>query len=169
MIKPNKSCPDLKLMRVDDTVWDLKKQNPENFIMLVFYRGLHCPVCKKYLQELTPKLDEFSERGVDVIAISMDSSERAKLAVEKWEIEQLPVAYNLTESMAREWGLYVSTAIKDEEPDVFSEPGLYLVRPDYTLYSASIQTMPFARPKFDDLLKSIDFVLDEKYPARGGY
>ena len=29
------------------------------------------------------------------------------------------------------------------------------------------QSVPFARPSFDALLKGIDFVLDKDYPARG--
>jgi hypothetical protein len=54
-----------------------------------------------------------------------------------------------------------------EEPALFSEPGLFLVRPDGTLYFATVQTMPFARPHFDDIVKAIDFVLAKDYPARG--
>ncbi|QNJ97813.1 peroxiredoxin-like family protein [Constantimarinum furrinae] len=168
MIKPNALCPDLKLPLVEGGDWELKDQNPEHFTMMIFYRGLHCPVCKKYLEALEKKLSDFKDRGVDVVAISMDTEKRAKISTEKWDIKNVPVAYSMTEAIARDWGLYISKAIKDEEPEVFSEPALFLVRPDKTLYSASIQTMPFARPQFDDLLKSIDFINEKNYPARGG-
>jgi len=30
-----------------------------------------------------------------------------------------------------------------------------------------VQTMPFARPQFDDILKALDVVLARTYPARG--
>jgi peroxiredoxin len=168
MIKPKQKVPSLKLDLINGTSWELSKQNSENFTMLIFYRGLHCPVCKKYLEALTPKLEDFNELGVNVIAISMDTEKRAKISSEKWEIDSLPLAYGLTESKAREWGLYISHAIKDEEPDVFSEPALFLVKSDETLYSSSVQTMPFARPEFGDLIKAIKFILKEDYPARGG-
>jgi hypothetical protein len=32
-----------------------------------------------------------------------------------------------------------------------------------------VQTMPFARPHFDELLAAIDFALAKDYPARGEY
>jgi hypothetical protein len=54
-----------------------------------------------------------------------------------------------------------------EEPTHFSEPALYLIRPDGTLYVGSIQTMPFARPHVADILAAIDYVLKNNYPARG--
>lgn len=79
----------------------------------------------------------------------------------------MPIGYDLKEEEARDWGLYISNAIKDEEPDVFSEPGLFLINADGTLYCSAVQTMPFARPDFKALLKAIDFIQKEDYPARG--
>ena len=61
------------------------------------------------------------------------------------------------------------TSIGIEEPAQFSEPGLFLVHPDGTLYWGSTQTMPFARPHFDEILGAIDFVTKNDYPARGEY
>lgn len=81
MIKPTEKVPELKLKLINDTKWDLSKQNAEHFTLIVFYRGLHCPVCKKYLEDLKTKLSDFEERGVNVIVVSMDSEERAKKQV----------------------------------------------------------------------------------------
>lgn len=167
MIKPKTKTPELTLDLINGTRWELAKQDPEAYTMVVFYRGLHCPVCKKYLQELTSKLDEFSKRGINVIAVSMDSEERAKKSAEKWETGNLPIGYEMSKQTAKDWGLFISESIKDAEPDVFSEPGLFLINSDGTLYSSSVQSMPFARPDLDDLLKAIDFVKEENYPARG--
>lgn len=50
---------------------------------------------------------------------------------------------------------------------MFSEPALYIVRADGTLYFGSVQTMPFARPSFQELLGSLDFAIQRNYPARG--
>ncbi|MDZ7857087.1 hypothetical protein [Sphaerotilus sp.] len=62
------------------------------------------------------------------------------------------------------------TSIGIEEPALFSEPGVFLVRPDGTLYYyGEVQTMPFARPQFQDLLGAIDFALAKDYPARGEF
>ena len=56
-----------------------------------------------------------------------------------------------------------------EEPPLFSEPGVFLVRPDGTLYYGAVQTMPFARPQFQDLLGAVDVAISKNYPARGEY
>lgn len=49
------------------------------------------------------------------------------------------------------------------------EPGLVLVKPDRTIYYASVQSMPFVRPAFNEMLKAIDFTIEHRYPARGEY
>jgi len=87
--------------------------------------------------------------------------------VEAWEVDELNIDYGFKTEDARKWDLYISEGIKDNEPKAFFEPGLFLIKPDNTLYAASIQTMPFARPKFDEMLKAIDFVIEKDYPARG--
>jgi len=133
----------------------------------VAYRGLHCPICKTYLRDLDHKLAEFKALGVKGVAASTDIRERAEQARTEWGIEHLPIAYGLGIEQARTWGLYVSAGIKDGEPPLFAEPGLFLIRPDQTLYAASIQTMPFARPSFSDVLAAVKFVTEKGYPARG--
>jgi len=59
------------------------------------------------------------------------------------------------------------TSIGIEEPAQFSEPGLFLVKPDGTLYWANVSTMPFARPHFTEILQAIDFAVKNNYSARG--
>ena len=146
----------------------------EQFDLLVFYRGLHCPLCTKYLLELERLAPEFASRGVQVVAISSDTEERGRQMAQKVSAKAVKFAYGLGLRSARQWGLYVSTSrgktsIGIEEPALFSEPGVFLVRPDGTLYYGSVQTMPFARPPFQDLLGAIDFALSKDYPARGEF
>lgn len=54
-----------------------------------------------------------------------------------------------------------------EEPPRFAEPGIFLIRPDGSVYFAAVQTMPFARPHFSEILSALDFILKNDYPARG--
>ena len=142
--------------------------------MVVFYRGLHCPICTKYLLELERLAPEFASRGVQVVAVSSDSEERAREMAQKIGAKSLPFGFGLSLRSARQWGLYISTSrgktsIGIDEPALFSEPGVFLVRPDGTLYYGAVQTMPFARPHFQDLLGGVDFALAKDYPARGEY
>jgi peroxiredoxin len=169
---PRQKVPALEVATVGTGPWRLSDQSPENFTMIVFYRGLHCPVCARQLQELRDRLPEFEQRGVKVIAISSDAEDRARQTKEKYKLDNLTIGYGLELDKAREWGLYLSsgrgkTSIGIEEPSLFTEPALYLVRPDQTLYFGSVQTMPFARPHFDDVLTAINYAVDKNYPARG--
>jgi peroxiredoxin len=174
MLTPRKAVPALKVPTLAHAEFDLQSEKPARFTMVVFYRGLHCPICTKYLLELGRVLPEFAQRGVNVIAVSSDTRERAQAMADKLNAPNLRMGYGLGLARARDWGLSISatrglTSIGIEEPALFSEPGIFLVRPDGTLYYAAVQTMPFARPHFDELIGALDFVIAKDYPARGEY
>ncbi len=144
------------------------------FDLLVFYRGLHCAICTKYLGDLARLAPDFLSRGVQIAAISSDSEERGRDMAEKITAKDVKIGYGLSLEHARQWGLYISTArgktsLGIEEPAWFSEPGVFLVKPDGTLYYGSVQTMPFARPPFQELLGAVDFAIARDYPARGEF
>lgn len=169
---PRRPAPALRVPLVGGGHFVLGAEPGEHFGLLVFYRGLHCPICAKYLLELARLKDEFAQRGVAILAVSSDTEERAAAMAEK--VPGLRFGYGLNLYSARQWGLYISagrgkTSINLEEPALFSEPGVFLVRPDGTLYYGAVQTMPFARPGFADLLAAVDFVIAKDYPARGEY
>jgi len=134
--------------------------------------GFTAPFARPQLRELESKLEEFDKRGVAVVAVSSDTKERAMQTRDGWGLTRLRIGYGLDLPAARRWGLFISsgrgmTSTGVEEPARFSEPALYLIRPDGTLYFGSVQTMPFARPHFADILAAIDYVLKNNYPARG--
>lgn len=172
MLKPREAAPQMSFPTIDGDTWTLSERSPKNLTLVVAYRGLHCPVCRGYLKELNDLAGEFAERGVEIVAVSTDGEERARTAKTEWELPNLTLGYGISIEDARKMGLYISTSrgktsIGIEEPEKFNEPGLYLVKPDGTLYSAFIQTTPFARPKLDEILKAVDFVNANNYPARG--
>ena len=168
MLKPGQPVPALDLPLTIEARFELEKQKPDNFTMLVFYRGKHCPICKKYLTELGRKLDKFTDKGINVFAISMDSPERAAVSHEEWDTHDLPLAHSLSEDKAREFGLYISEKREgSKEPDVFSEPGLFVVNSDGTLHFTVVQSAPFTRPDLDDLLEGLMFTIEKDYPTRG--
>ena len=135
--------------------------------MVVFFRGLHCPVCRAQLTELNRRLGELEERGIDVVAVSGETRERTIQLAEEWRLERLPLSYGLTEAQMRAWGLFISHGINDTEPALFNEPGLFLISPDHAVYYESILSMPVGRPRLDDLLSGIDYWTTHGYPARG--
>ncbi len=169
---PRQQAPTLEVATVGGGTWSLADQSPENFTMVVFYRGLHCPICSMYLGDLNKKAAEFADKGVNVVVVSSDEEGRANDARQKWGLDNLTVGYGLDLDTARAWGLYISagkgvSGAGIEEPALFSEPGLFLIKPDNSVYFVTTQTMPFARPSFADILKALDFVIAKNYPARG--
>ena len=77
MLKPRKPVPALEFDIVGGGRWSLAAQRPQNFTMVVFYRGFHCPVCRRYTSELNGMIGEFDKRGVSSVMTSTDSGERA--------------------------------------------------------------------------------------------
>ena len=168
---PGQPVPSLSLRTLDGD-WSLAGSQPSAFTMLVFYRGYHCPLCGKQLAALKERLPRFAEAGVEVIALSTDTEERARKAMHEWGLDGVNLGYGLGLGDARAWGLYLSrsrgvTSMGVEEPRIFSEPGLFLVRPDGTLYASFIQTTPFTRPAFDDILAALGVIAAKDYPPRG--
>lgn len=173
-LMPRQRVPALGVPTTDGARFVLGAEPAERFDLVVFYRGLHCPICAKYLLELERLAPEFHKRSVNLIAISSDDEERGKKMAAKVHASGVKFGYGLGLASARAWGLYISagrgaTSIGIEEPKLFSEPGVFLIKPDGTLYYGSTQTMPFARPQFQDLLAAIDFAIAKDYPARGEY
>ncbi len=171
VLKPREPVPALAVDTLDGS-WSLAEQKPDNFTLVVFYRGLHCPICSKYIGEMNKMVDDFGEIGVGMIALSQDTRERAAQAREDWGLENLEVGYGATLEHVRDWGLHRSagrgkTSIGIEEPAEFNEPGIFIVRPDQTLYWSQVSTMPFARPHFREILGALKFALEKDYPARG--
>ncbi len=174
MLMPRQKTPTLTLPLLGGGQFDLNTDGGERGTLVCFYRGLHCPICISYLKELERLTPEFEKRGVKTLAVSSDVEERAAGMAEKIGANALRIAHSLALAKALEWGLYISTSrgktsIGIEEPALFSEPGLFLVQPGRVLYYGSVQTMPFVRPHFSEMISALDFAIPNNYPARGEY
>jgi len=166
---PGKKIPSLEVNTLNDTLWSIDDYLDKAKYMIVFYRGLHCPVCSDFLKQIDNQLLEYKNSNTEVIAISMDSKEKAIKAKNKWGIANLNIAYGLTEEKAREWGLYISKSIKESESAIFCEPGLFIIKEDGSLYLANTSNMPWARPDVSTLPAKLVFAEENEYPVRGNF
>lgn len=168
-IIPGKKAPSLNIETISGNTWSLDKRLNKSKCMIVFYRGLHCPVCSVFLKQIESQLLEYKKSNTEVIAVSMDNKEKALKVKSDWSIKNLNIAYGLSEENARKWGLYISKSIKEAESDLFCEPGLFIIKEDGTLYLANTSNMPWARPDLTDFPAKLIFAEENNYPVRGNY
>lgn len=166
-VRPREPAPKLDVPLVGGGRFVLGASKPKSFTLILFYRGLHCQRCKGYLGEIDRSLSEFAERGVEVVAVSADSKDRAKKSVVDWGLKALKVGYGMDIDEARAWGLFISRAIRDDEPPIFTEPGTFLVDADGRLNVAVINSITRMRPYPQDILDTIDRLIETGAPARG--
>ena len=171
MVVPGFQAPALSVETVAHGRFDLAENVPPGGTLVVFYRGLHCPICRTQLKELDDRIGDFAIRGVQLVAISGDTPERAANLVDEMQIIRLPVGHSLPMPAARDdWGLFISTAREGtDEPALFSEPGHFWVRADGTVSFSVVHSLPFMRPTADQILKALDFTLTKGFPPRGSY
>lgn len=169
LITPKSRFPDFDFPLVAGERFDLQDMDPpEAFTVIVAYRGLHCPKCKAQLQDIDPMVRALSSKGYRVVAVSMDSETRVKQTVKDWELKNIPVAYDMGLLSAKSFGLFISDKREgSEEPDIFSEPGIFVIKPDGSLYAQYIQNTPFGRPPLGDIIDGLEFVREHDYPTRG--
>ena len=167
MLIPGRPVPPLALETVDHGPWSLAAGTSERFWLLVFYRGFHCPICREYVSELDRLGDEFKSIGVQPVAISMDSAERAQESVKAWGIERVPGVPGPSREAARGRRLLFPSrgSVDDHRPSY--QPPLFLVRPNGVLYGSTVNSMPFARATFSDLLIAVRNIIEFDPPERG--
>lgn len=142
-------------------------QRGHDWQMVVVYRGLHCPICKRYLGQLNEIADEFYQLGVDLVVLSGDDEAKAQAMADEVGV-QLRMGYGLSVVQMEALGLYVSDPRSSEELDhPFPEPGLFVVNGEGHLQVVDISNAPFARPDLTSLLGGLRFVRSNGYPIRG--
>jgi peroxiredoxin len=166
-LKMRDKAPALDLPLAGGGRFKLGETPPRNFSLLIFYRGLHCHRCKGYLGEFEALLPTFGRLGVDLVAVSSDTQERAEQSKSEWQLPNLKVAYGLIVENAKSWGLFVSRGVRQDEPTIFSEPGLFLVDNQGALVLAVINSITRMRPYPKDVVETIERVLENRDSARG--
>jgi hypothetical protein len=163
---PEDTMPALEAHLVGGGEWRLAEEHPAKLALLVFYCGLRCPICRRWLGKLERLVPRFVEHGVSVIALSCDAREAAERAKRDWKLAELRVGYGVEPEDARKAGLYLSR----EDSRLYTEPAILAVRPEEgTLYAAWVQSQPHARPRFAEVLAGIEGMLAHGLPApRGG-
>jgi hypothetical protein len=122
-LRPRQPVPNLDLPLVGAGRFSLKGEKPDAFTMLVFHRGLHCPIWRTYPADLEAKIGAFTDNDLKAVAVTSETQDRAEQTKKEWAVQNLPVAYAMPIAPGREWGLSVSNGVFDKEPKQFLGPG----------------------------------------------
>jgi peroxiredoxin len=137
--------------------------------VVFIYRGLHCPVCKKYLTKIESLKDKFPATKTEIVAVSGDPQSKAKEMAEAAGVT-FPVAYGLSINQMKELGLYISHPRSPKETDQpFPEPGMFAVNPEGKIQLIDISNTPFNRSDPDELVDTLKWIQENDYPIRGTY
>ena len=90
-----------------ETVSIGQPQGDLDWKMVVVYRGKHCPLCTRYLNQIESLKSEFNALGVDIIAVSADSEAQAQTHKQELDVS-FPIAYGMTIEQMQQLGLYLS-------------------------------------------------------------
>ncbi|MEM8688503.1 MAG: redoxin domain-containing protein [Pseudomonadota bacterium] len=167
-VSSGSAAPEMDVPLARGGHWRLSEQAPDNFTLIVVFRGVHCSFCRPEVEKLQTLRRELSDLGIEAFAVSMDDEDRARRMNHQWALSDLSVGYGLSLEQARAWGLFVSRKVKEVEPDVFSEPGCFLIRPDGTLYAQFQSTAPWMRLDLDVLVRGVQIAMQRGTPPRGG-
>lgn len=171
-LHPGAAFPSLEVPSLDGSVRDLcKPQGDADWMMVVVYRGRHCPMCTRYLDMLTPLLPQFTAIGVDVAAVSGDSAAQLERHLSQLGAKpSFPMFHSLSVTQMQQLGLYISDPRSPKETDhPFAEPGVFVINEHGTLQVVDISNNPFVRPELDTLARGLKWIRnpDNDYPIRG--
>lgn len=172
-LQPGEQLPHITLQTVQGGKLEIGAPTGK-WLLVVVYRGKHCPVSKNYLASLQQIIHELDEMGVEVVAVSGDPRERAeafldtlKATTDTKEVTY-KVAYGLDVGDMLKWGLYISEPRNPRETDrPFPEPAIILVNPEGYIQIVDYSNSPFSRPDLRILIEGIRYIQENDYPIRG--
>lgn len=170
-LHPGDTFPNLIVADADGGTRDLSRPTGgHDWMMVVVYRGKHCPLCTRYLNQLEPLVAQLKEIGVDVAAVSADSPQQLAEHREKLSVASFPLFHSLSIDQMKQLGLYISDPRSAKETDhPFAEPGVFVINQHGTLQVVDISNNPFVRPELETLVSGLRWIRnpENNYPIRG--
>jgi peroxiredoxin Q/BCP len=140
-----------------------------SFVVLFFQRDYYCTNCRKQVQQLADRIDEFRERDAEVVSIVPEPVER----VEQWQ-ESYDLPYPLLADPNTEAGDAYDQPVRFGLLGRFSDffgrmPEVVIIdrrgtEPKVVYVHRGSST--FDRPEIDDILDEIDEAHGEEFASR---
>jgi peroxiredoxin len=171
-IEAGSEFPNLFAKGLDGMEVDISKPRGESeWQLLVVYRGRHCPLCTKYLNQLESFVQSLSDINVDLAAVSADSKDQLAEHLDRLTVS-FPLYYGLSIQQMQLLGLYISNPRSEKETDhQFPEPGLFAINSNRQVQVVDISNNPFVRPELESLVSGLAWIRnpENNYPIRGTY
>lgn len=74
-------------------------------VVIIFHRGLHCPICTAHLLQISERMAEFTRAGVQVVAIGPDTPAEADVSLDTVGTIKFPLLSDAGDKTARAFGL----------------------------------------------------------------
>jgi len=117
-LAPDFSLPDIKQPEGAAPV-ALSKLVEHGPVIIIFHRGLYCPVCMSHLTDLADHIAEFKEAGIQIVAIGPDVPQTARIDMAIFSVLPFPLLADTSENVARLFGL--------EKPDGVVLDGAFVI------------------------------------------
>ena len=171
-LKAGDAFPEITVKSLDGEDVTLgKPAEGTDWQMIVVYRGRHCPLCTKFLNQLEGYKTRLHDNKVDLVAVSADSKEQLEDQLEKLDVS-FPLYYGLSLEQMETLGVYISVPRSEKETDHnFAEPGLFVVNEHGKLHVVDLSNNPFVRPELEALASGLEWIRnpENNYPIRGTY
>jgi len=120
--------------------------------LLVFFRGFWCETCQAQLAEMRSELQEVIDRGGRTIAVSAESVERSRLAIEH-DDPALRILCDPDLSVITRYGVLHQP---DDAGSGIARPSVFVLDHDRTVRFAHVGEDAYDRPKIEALLLALD-------------
>ena len=167
MLKPGMKVPDLQFPLIGGGSWSLHDGSKARLRMISFYRGAFCGFCTRFMQKLNTLHADFAGLGIDLTGVSVDPEDTANAWAESNGIDKVSVGYGLLQKQIEACSLFASHFTREGRELYFSEPALWLVRPDGELYINIQSSVSCGRPDLDSLLVGLTLLGGQNFPTRG--
>ncbi len=143
--------PPLSLTLVGGQRLSLPGGTPSRYLVLMFYRGHWCTLCRRHFAHYQSKLSELEALGITPVAASVDSAEQTGALVDELGIT-FPVGYGLTAGAVAPfdpwWG--------DDERGHYIQPAEFLVGPDGNVIASMYGSGAIGRMPVEGVLFAVE-------------
>ncbi len=140
--------PDVTIDTVDGESLSIPASLDTKYKLILFYRGHWWPYCRRQLVGFANIKDQLDEKGVSVVAASVDPLDKAKEVADE---VNFPIGVGVTKSIADSVGAWW------EERRQIIQPSEFLLNSENKVMISSYSDGPLGRFDAQDVIKLINF------------